>query len=139
MYKLASLSAICFATTCAHAATYNLIDLGTIRGSSSQAYGINSTGQIIGSSLLSGSNTSHAFLYSGTSMQDLNGLLDVSGAGYVVSNAAGIADNGYVCGTAIFGGTRHAVLLKPIAVPEPMSQSLLGLGALALVRKRRNA
>ena len=56
--------------------TYSITDLGTLGGSSTSAYGINGTGQIVGKSLvkLQKGYTYHAFLYSAGTMRDLGTL-----------------------------------------------------------------
>lgn len=58
----------------AHAELYRLTDLGTLGGSSSSAFGINDTGQVVGSSAIAGDAVQHAFLYSNGSMADLGTL-----------------------------------------------------------------
>ena len=53
---------------------YTVTDLGTLPGGTqSCAYGINNSGQVVGSAETSG-GADHAFLYSGGSMQDLGTL-----------------------------------------------------------------
>lgn len=49
-------------------------DLGTLGGSDSFAYGINTTGQIVGGSYLAGNGAEHAFLSLGKGLQDLGTL-----------------------------------------------------------------
>jgi probable HAF family extracellular repeat protein len=69
-------------------------DLGTLGGGSSEAYGINDSGRVIG-----GSNTSsgerHAFLYENGQMKDLGTL-----GGTTMSIANAINDSGQVVGTS---------------------------------------
>ena len=76
-----------------------ITDLGTLGGPNSLAYGINSSGQIVGVSDTS-SGTQHAFLYSNGSMQDLGTL---SGGG--LSAAFGVNDSGQIVGLASIGGS----------------------------------
>jgi probable HAF family extracellular repeat protein len=60
------------------------------------------------------SGDAHAFLYDGTTMHDLNSLLDVSGEGWTVVEARAINDAGQIAATAYNPGTGyHAVLLTP--------------------------
>ncbi len=72
---------------------YAVTDLGTLPGgSSSFAYGINNSGQIVGDAYANGTALQHAFLYSGGSMQDLGTL------GGQESYAYGINDSGLIVG-----------------------------------------
>jgi probable HAF family extracellular repeat protein len=78
-------------------------DLGVIGGSStpinSYAYGINDSGQIVGTSqLASGGSNSYAFLYSNSSMQNLN----------ILGSANGINNSGQIVGSNL--DTTHAFL-----------------------------
>jgi probable HAF family extracellular repeat protein len=99
---------IAFAATLGGAATsradlvkYTVIDLGTLGGSYSAAWGINDSGQVIGNGLTSGGDT-HAFLYSGGVMADLGTL------GGNISAASGINASGQSWGTAAtWSGTQH--------------------------------
>lgn len=81
-------------------------DLGTL-GGSSEALGINNSGQVVGLFVFTRSNgtTDHAFLYSGGQMQDLGTL------GGVLSVAYGINDSGQIAGDApTTSGDPHAIL-----------------------------
>jgi len=69
--------------------TYNIFDLGTLGGASSEAYDINSLGQIAGWSHTAG-GASHAVLWDSDSMTDL-GALGSSSIAYAVSDAGVIA------------------------------------------------
>ena len=89
-------------------------DLGTLGGSFSQAYGINSSGQVVGYANLAGDLKQHAFLYSWSVMRDLNDLIPAS-SGWELSEATGINDVGQIVGTGINSdGQSHAYLLTPI-------------------------
>jgi probable HAF family extracellular repeat protein len=130
-----------------HATYWNgadMTDLGTLDGANSQALALNNAGQIVGwSETADGSH--HATLWSGDTMLDLNSLLDPSliSAGWVLSQAAGINDNGWIVGTAtnsllgILDG--HAFLLSPTAVPVPAAIWLFGsalAGFMGLSRRK---
>jgi probable HAF family extracellular repeat protein len=82
-----------------------VIDLGTLGGSNSAATGINSTGQIVGSSLNDSGSWRAFFHYDG--MNDLDTLSDGGD-----SFAFGINDDGLVVGCAVPYGSAvcHAVL-----------------------------
>jgi probable HAF family extracellular repeat protein len=89
------------------AGPYTFYDLGTLGGSSSQATGINASGQVVGSSYLAGDASYHAFLYPfpGGSMQDLGTLGGSSSVAY------GINASGQVAGWAdTASGGMHAFL-----------------------------
>ena len=116
-----------------------MIDLGTLGGTNSYAYGINSDGQVVGASDSAGSGW-RAFLYSGGIMTDLNSLIDPS-SGWFLSWADDINDSGQIVGTGFLNGQEHAFLLTPTAVPIPATVWLFGsglLGLLGIVRGRRN-
>ena len=82
------------ATFAATSFSYTVTDLGTLGGSSSQAYGINDAGQVVGKADTS-SGLSHAFLWSQGTMNDL-GTVD----GYSYSLAYSINNVGQAVGYA---------------------------------------
>jgi len=125
----------------------NMYDLGNL-GGSSEGWAINNAGQVVGDSYLADGTTDVAFLYSGGdritdlggTMIDLNTLIangsDTQTLGdWTLEAAYGINDNGDIIGYGINpSGQTEAFELS---VPEPASFSLLGVGALALLRRRR--
>ena len=92
---------------CALAQTYSITDLGSFGGTyGAVASSVNDSGQVTGTSYLSGSAiVEHAFLYSNGVMQDIGTL---GGQG---SEGAGINDSGQVVGnSALSSGVQHAFL-----------------------------
>jgi probable HAF family extracellular repeat protein len=83
-----------------------IIDIGTLGGTNSDAWGINAKGQVAGNSNLLGDIGYHAFLYNGSTMNDLGTL------GGVGSAASGINNKGQVvgCSTIAPYGDLHAFL-----------------------------
>ena len=71
-----------------------MIDLDTLGGDESIAWGINDRGDVVGHSFYAGSEDSRAFLYSKGSMIDLGTL------GGVVSVARGINNSGGIVGAS---------------------------------------
>ncbi len=126
------------------AGAYNTaVDLGTLGGASSFATAINSQGLVVGQAQTSAGIT-HATLWTGPGAAvDLNGLVDPAflAAGWVLSTAADINDNGLIVGTAFnsLSGLSQAFVLTPSAVPEPQTQALFlaGLAFLWGTRLRR--
>src|SRR5437773_6792898 len=88
------------------ASAANIIDLGTLGGPVSIAYGINDVGQIVGTSAMA-NGTSHAFLWSNGTMTDL-GSLGSTGP----SDGRGINNHGQVVGGTVAANSSqyHAFL-----------------------------
>lgn len=80
--------------TCATAlaANYQIKDLGTLGGASSYAAAINTSGQVVGNANIA-SGAYKAFLYSGSSLQNLGTL-----TGDLNSQALGVNDSGQIVG-----------------------------------------
>jgi probable HAF family extracellular repeat protein len=113
-------------------------DLGTL--GYSQANGINTAGQVVGSAsiLVSGLPVTHAFLYKNGPLIDLNSLLDSSGTGWTLQGASAINNNGQIVGVGINPlGQSEGFLLKP--VPLPGAVWLFGSGLLTLLGWRMRA
>jgi len=118
-----------------------LRDLGTLGGSASFGAAINNSGYVVGYSWVAGSEVTHAFLYRGGVLLDLNSL--VAGAdGWTLIEAVGINDAGQIAGTGLLNGIEYAYRLDPIQGgsselpevhnPEP-STLILALAGLVLV------
>jgi probable HAF family extracellular repeat protein len=91
-----------------------MTDLGAL-GRDSEAWAINNSGQVVGSTDNGANYASHAFLYTpGTGMVDLNTVLP-NGSGWTLNIATGINDNGQITGWATnANGVQHAFLLSPL-------------------------
>jgi probable HAF family extracellular repeat protein len=93
-----------------------MLDLGTLGGSDSYAYAVNSAGHVVGLSYvpLEVSNNGHAFLYTAAGgMVDLNALIDPL-SGWELLDADDINNAGQIAGQGLISGEYHAFLLTPI-------------------------
>jgi probable HAF family extracellular repeat protein len=136
-------------TVTSHAVLWDsgiVTDLGTLGGKHSSALAINNSGEIAGWSDVNGEPYRHATLWVGTTPTDLNSLLDAAtvDAGWILLDAAGINDNGWITGTAYNAMTdqMRGYLLSMSSMPEPETYALMlaGLGVLAnVVRRRKGA
>jgi probable HAF family extracellular repeat protein len=92
-----------------------MVDLGTLGGTSSTAYGINDLGQIVGQSTTEFDGPNHAFLYTGIPGAG-GGMHDLDTLGGTDSRAYAINNSGQIVGRASTeGGDTHAFLY--IGVP----------------------
>jgi len=93
-----------------------LKDLGTLGGRSAWSYGINSFGDVVGSSqTLEGD--SHAFIYSKGEMKDLNNMLVDTNNIWLLQRASGINDAGQIVGNGVNPlGQQRAFLLNPMSM-----------------------
>ena len=133
-----------------HAAEYgdgSAVDLGTLGGSQSAAYGIDDAGDIVGYSYIANNTATHAFLYANNVMVDLNDLLPIA-SGWTITAAYGINSSGEIIGQGTLDGQTYAIILAstakdndarsaivPLAVPEP-GPFILTAGGLALLGTR---
>jgi probable HAF family extracellular repeat protein len=124
-------------------------DLGTLSGgTSSSALALNNDGQVVGYSWTTdaptdpvGLPTTRAVLWNGTTMIDLNSVLDESAVseGWRLTQATGINDQGWIVGDAIKFGQRAGVLLIPIPEPETYALMLTGLGLIGFMVRHKKS
>lgn len=140
-----------------YSSSTGLQDLGRLRPTDlfSLGLGINNLGQVVG---FSGSNNNifapdgnglRAFLYSDNTLYDLNDLIAPgSDAGFTLTAASAINNNGQIAGRGAVNGELRAFLLTPVSsvsVAEPTSGvPILSFGAVvtlfaALQRKRHSS
>lgn len=102
----------------AHAFVFDtaMQDLGTLPGGTeSYAYGINSSGAVVGYSQTAVRGNDHAAIWAGGHVSDLNRFLPgpVQAAGVVLKLAYAINDSGQIAGVAVVNGHDHGFLLTP--------------------------
>jgi probable HAF family extracellular repeat protein len=108
-----------------------VIDLGTLGGPESWAYGLNDLGYVVGYAEVP-DWTYRAFVWDGSEMTDLGTL----GGRY--SGAHGINNQGVIVGWATDAlGNTHAVQWTPVPEPSGVTLALLG-GGLVWFWRRRN-
>ena len=110
-----------------------LKDLGTLAGDYSGGNDINASGQVVGYSTYPGStgqSDTHAFLYSGGVMTDLNSLISPD-SGIILTEGLAISNSGYILATGNVGGASHTILLTPGFVPPINSGPKLSFSAVA--------
>jgi len=97
-----------------------LQDLGTLNGVTSEAHAVNDRGQVVGF-FSTNDGSSHAFVYSGGVMTDLDSLLTPLSSFKLLYAAYSISNDGYITGEGLTsdGLSIHAFLLTPIkAAPK---------------------
>jgi probable HAF family extracellular repeat protein len=128
-------------------ATGAMTDLGDFSGGIdfSHAYSVNASGHVVGYGHPA-NNVPRAFLWTPTDLlQDLNTLVDGSGAGWELQFAWGINDFGQITGYGLYDAdgsgsgqpVYRAFLLTP--VPEPGTIGSVALLGLLLLRRRRRS
>jgi probable HAF family extracellular repeat protein len=120
-------------TTSAHAAIkYTITDLGTLGGTSSVGYGINSSGQVTGQSQTA-DGAFHAFMWTPAAIGGADGtMIDLGTLGGVNSKGVAINATGQVAGTSDTTPDRfdyHAFLWTPTTLGGA-NGSMLDLGTL---------
>lgn len=114
-----------FAAAGRHAYIYtggSLVSLGTLPGGTfSYGAGIGSAGQVVGYADGSGFGE-HAFLYSNSTMTDLNTQIPAN-SGWTLLTAIAMNNAGQIVGQGIIGGAVHAYLLTPPTIAGLMVQT----------------
>jgi probable HAF family extracellular repeat protein len=109
------------------------------------AFDINNALEAVGYGDLTPYNTDpreyHAFLWTQDGgMVDLNTLVDPN-SGWTLQIARSVNEDGWIAGWGLLDGEPHGFVLRPVThevvIPEPATLSLLGLGLLAVARRRR--
>jgi probable HAF family extracellular repeat protein len=91
------------------------LDIGTLGGEISEAYSLNSRGDVTGMSYLDAtSGRRHAFLYTGGTMYDLNALVPGGLGNTIFSSAQGINDSGQIVVNGGAGLVAQAYRLDPV-------------------------
>jgi probable HAF family extracellular repeat protein len=112
---LAALLALAISTR-ASAQSYTVTDLGTLGGASSEALGINASGEIAGDSY-SAANSMHAVVWNNLEIKDLDPLFGVNNLG----TAYAINDVGQLVGVIASAGNYHATLWNPSGGSQDLS------------------
>jgi len=125
----------------------SVIDLGLLPGNAySIAWSINDSGLAVGAAYTDPEHDDldhRAFIWDSVDgIQDLNGMLDSSGAGWTLLVAQDINSRGQIVGWGVNpSGSTHAFLLTPAIIPEPSTlwiwSLLAALGIFAGHRRRR--
>jgi probable HAF family extracellular repeat protein len=122
-----------------NASTQKLADLGNLGGTFSAAFGINDSGDIVGTSLTANDGY-HAFIDNGSTMVDLNSLLPPN-SGWTLIAANDINNNGEIVGFGQNQGNFEGFILAPatgngaVPLPPAAASGLIFLTGLALISK----
>lgn len=104
----------------------------------SAAEGINDSGYVVG---YAKDSTYKVFgmVYDGSTVLNLNQLLDPSGSDWYISNAFAINNGGQILatGSSYFAGIgNHTLLLTPVPEPDAGVLMIAGLSAISIIRRR---
>ena len=123
-YSGTEFHAICWAANGTNGVAVNprMVDLGTLGGTQSSAWSINSSNVVVGRSLIAGDVEEHAFITVSNTMVDLNTLLDASSNGWLLIKAEYINDAGQIVGRGTSNGALHGFLLTALTPPSITNQ-----------------
>ena len=113
-------------------------DLGTLGGNRSVGRAINNQGMVVGDAEVAVPNdvpSSHAFVYARGIMQDLNSLIPEN-SGWLLQNAFGINESGYIVGDGSIGDKTYAFLLTPVPLPTTLPMLASAFCGVGLLRRR---
>ena len=105
------------AAPCASAQSYTITDLGTLGGASSEALGINASGQIVGDSYTTADNSLHAAAWNNLAIEDLDPFFGSDALGVAYS----INDSGHTAGVVTQSSVWHAALWTKSGGPQDIS------------------
>jgi probable HAF family extracellular repeat protein len=89
------------------------IDLGTLGGADSFAFGINASGQVVGRAYTSGNHDSHATLWNGLAATDLGTISVNDSVAFAINDSGTIVGIGYTAGFL-----KHAVVWNGATVTD---------------------
>ncbi len=115
-----------------------MINLGDLPGGNyfSIARDINNNGQIVGQGDVGDESFRAALWDTSGNITNLNSVLNASSSGWLLMDAMAINEQGWITGIGRNpNGNIHPYLLRP--VPEPATLSLLCMGSLAMIHRRR--
>jgi len=91
------------------------IDLGTLEGfANTYVWGMNDTGQLVGSATNQTGTLSHAFVFTGGELYDLNDLLVPNHGWDYLTTANAVNNNGQIAGYGRIDGQYRGFLLTPV-------------------------
>jgi probable HAF family extracellular repeat protein len=109
-----------------------MTDLGSLNGQGySLGESVNDSGTVVGKVVATAGGTKAFVSFNGAQMLDLTSLIDSSRNGHNMTDATSINGSGAIIGWE--GG--YPYLLTP--VPEPTTMLVVGIGAVAVLRRRR--
>ncbi len=122
------------------------VDLGTLGGTNSIAYGLTDAGTVVGTAQLA-NGAMHAFMVTNAlggmlRMMDLNGMIPTN-SGWELGAARGMNAAGQIVGWGMHGGHTNAFLLTPVSGPVTMASAplpqVVGPGASVVLQMQMNA